>query len=395
MIRGAGRSTPIYLDHNATTPVAVEVIEAMRSALRDGWGNPSSAHATGRAARRILDSARGEVARLLGANPEEIVFTSGGTESDNLAILGVARARGPEFGRVVISAIEHPAVEKACGVLAAAGREVVRIPVDGDGVVDADAFCAALTPDTAIASLMLANNETGALQPVARVAQAARRMAVPLHTDAAQAIGKLPVDVADLGVDLLTVAGHKLYGPKGVGALYVRHGTEVASLLHGAPQERGQRPGTENTPGIAGLGAACALAGGEMSWRVDHGRALVARLLDDLRHRLGELPVNGPADPGRRLPNTLNVSLPGAPAADLLARLTGVATAAGAACHAGSTAPSAVLGAMGLSAERATSALRLSLGRGNTEEEIDTAAELIAGAATAVRRGRCARGEPA
>jgi cysteine desulfurase len=370
----------IYLDHNATTPVAEEVTEAVARALREQWGNPSSSHGPGRAALAAMENARRQVADLLGCGPDEILFTSGGTESDNIALLGVARG-GRRKGRVVISAVEHPAVEEAARVLEREGHALVRVPVGPNGVVDPSTFVEALDDDTAVASLMHANNETGALQPVAEVGRAARARGIPFHTDAAQSVGKLAVNVNELNVDLLTVASHKLYGPKGVGALYVRPGVEIAPLLHGAPQEGGRRPGTENTPGIVGLGAACALAARELTRRVEHARRLTGLLLARLQAALPGLELNGPADPAGRLPNTLNVSIPGTASHLLAASLAEVAVSSGAACHSGTPEPSAVLLAMGLDRERAGASVRISTGRGNTEAEMERAAEIIAAAA--------------
>ncbi len=371
----------IYLDHNATTPVAPEVARAVAAAVETVWGNPSSEHPPGRAARAALEQARGQVAGLLGCAPAEIVFTSGGTEANNLALLGAARVRRERGRRVVISAVEHPAVEAPAAALEREGFTVTRVPVGADGRVEAAAFMAALTPDTAVASLMHANNETGALQPVAQVAAAARRLGIPLHTDAAQSAGKIPVQVEALGVDLLTVAGHKLYAPKGVGALYVRAGTELAPVLFGAPQEGGRRPGTENLPGIAGLGVACSLAAAEITQRERHARELTARLWTALAAAVPGLELNGPADPDRRLPNTLNVSVPRVPAPELVAALPGVALSAGAACHSGATTPSAVLLAMGIDPQRAACAVRMSTGRDNTPGQMDAAAAAIGEAA--------------
>ncbi|MFQ5766680.1 MAG: cysteine desulfurase family protein [Acidobacteriota bacterium] len=372
----------IYLDHNATTPAAPKVVQAVRRALETGWGNPSSAHAPGRAAGALVSAAREQVAALLDCEPGEIIFTSGGTESDNLALMGAARARRRAGRRIVVSAIEHPAVEAAASALQSEQFQVVRVQVKADGRVRAGDFIQALSPDTAVASLMHANNETGALQPVPEVAAAARERGIPFHTDAAQSVGKMPVSVHELGVDLLTLAGHKLYGPKGIGALYVRPGTPLEGLLKGAPQERGLRPGTENTPGIAGLGAACALAAAEMEERVNHARTLIARLLQALQDRLSHLQLNGPVDPSLRLPNTLNIHLPGLPAHRLAAEIRGVATSAGAACHSLQPEPSAVLMAMGMSRQRALASLRLSVGRSNSVAQMDEAASLIAEAAS-------------
>jgi len=377
----------IYLDHNATTPPAPEVRAAMNEALASLWGNPSSTHAAGRAAREAVEEARDHVASLLGSRPGEVIFTSGGTESDNLAIMGVARARRPAGNRLVISAVEHPAVTAACSALAEEGFETVTVPVGPDGRVDPDAFIAALTPATAVASLMLANNETGALQPVARIAAAARARGIPFHCDAAQAVGKMPVTMADLGVDLLTLAGHKFYGPKGIGALIVREGTPLSPLLHGAPHEAGRRPGTENTPGIVGLGAAAALARREIHDRVTHAREVTDLLLSHLRGHFPGLVIHGPQDAAARLPNTVNVGLPGISAHKVVAAVTGVAISAGAACHAGTPEPSAVLMAMGVDAPTALCALRLCTGRGSTPAAMEEAATAIAAAASAIKTG--------
>jgi cysteine desulfurase len=385
---GGGESAPhglIYLDHNSTTPMAAEVLEAVVRTMRERWANAASAHAAGRAAREAIDAARAEVAALIDCRPEEILFTGGGTESNNLAVLGAARAAAPRGKEIVISAIEHAAVEEACQVLESEGFVVTRVPVEPDGRVRAARFIEAFTPETILASLMLANNETGALQPVAEVAREAGRRGILLHTDAAQAVGRMPVRVTGLGVDLLTIAGHKMHGPKGVGALYVKRGTPLSPVLRGAPHERGLRPGTENTPGIVGLGAAAALAAREMEHRVDFVRTLSVALLAALRREAGEVLLNGPQDPLLRLPNTLNVSLPGAPGFRMAAVVDGVAFSAGAACHSGSPLPSRVLTAMGVPAERAVCAIRLSLGRDNTGSEVAEAAVRIASGAARLR----------
>lgn len=371
----------IYLDHNATTPTAPEVIDAMQEALASLWGNPSSAHAAGHAARAAVDNARDELASLVGCRPGEVIFTSGGTESDNLGIMGVARARRQAGNRLVISAVEHPAVTAACAALAVEGFETVTVPVGPDGRVDPDAFIAALTPSTAVASLMLANNETGALQPVALIAAATRLRGIPFHCDAAQAVGKIPVTMDDLGVDLLTLAGHKFYGPKGIGALIVREGTPLSPMLHGAGHEGGRRSGTENTPGIVGLGAAAALARTEIHERVSHARKVTALLLTRLRGHFPDLVIHGPEDAAARLPNTVNVGLPGILAHQVVAEVEGVALSAGAACHAGTPEPSAVLMAMGVDGQTALCSLRLCTGRGSTPAAMEEAAAAIATAA--------------
>ncbi len=367
---------PIYLDYNATTPVAPEVLEAMLPALRDGWGNPSSIHAYGVAARRTVDRARDEVAELLGCEPDEVVFTSGGTESDNAALVGIAEARQTRGRHVVISNVEHAAVEETCRYLESRGFTISRVGVDSAGRVSPKAFLEACRPDTILVSLMHAQNETGVLQPVREVARRARSRGIVVHSDAAQSVGKIPVRVRDLDVDALTVAGHKLYAPKGVGALYLRRGTPFAPYLRGAGHERGLRSGTESVPLIAALGAACSLASKEMDERPAHLRALRDRLETRLKERIGDLVVHGSGS--ERLPNTAYVALPGVNANTLLSRLDGVAAAAGAACHAGGTRPSRVLLAMGVSPDLALCTLRLTVGRPTRTEDVERAALRIA-----------------
>jgi cysteine desulfurase len=368
----------IYLDHNATTPVADEVVDAMLPYLREHWGNPSSSHGPGRAARKGLRIARGHVARLLGCEPEHVLFTSGGTESDNLALRGVSAARE---GRVVISAFEHPAVEQPARRLEELGVSVERLAVGLDGRVEVPS---ALPDDTALLSVMLAHNETGALQPVAELAARARAVGAVVHTDAAQAVGKVPIDVDALNVDLLTVAGHKLYAPKGVGALYVRPGTPIRPLLRGAGHEGGLRPGTENVPYIVGLGEACRLASQRLADDATRLQQLRERLFERLRTDVPELrrTITGPC-----LPNTLHVRFPGVVGNDLLARCPELAASTGSACDAGVSKPSASLLAMGLSPDDALGALRLSLGRHTTQAQVDQAARWLVDAWEALRAG--------
>lgn len=382
-------SDPIYLDHNSTTPTAPEVIEAMVGALRNCWGNPSSGHAYGHRARKAVDDARASVASLLGCEPDEIVFTSGGTESDNAAILGVAEALASKGKHLVISCVEHAAIEKPCRLLESRGFSVTRVPVDSRGLVDAKQVAAALRDDTILVSIMHSNNETGVLQPIADIAAAARGRGVVVHTDAAQSVGKLPVDVKTLGVDLLTVAGHKMYGPKGVGALYLRRGTPFAPFLRGSGHESGRRAGTENVPEIVGLAAACELAAKELPKRSVHLAAMRDRLEQGLRSRIADLIVHGGSVP--RIPNTLYAAFPGADANSVVARVSGVAVSAGAACHSGKTEPSHVLLAMGVDPALAVTTLRLTTGRSTTAEEIDAAIGLLADAAALVRSGAAAR----
>jgi len=371
-------SPVIYLDHNATTPVAPEVAEAMAPYLGAEFGNPSSDHALGRRARQAVEEARASVAALIGAAAYEVVFTSGGTESNNLAIRGVAAQAPTHRRRIVTSAVEHPATTAPSALLEASGWTITRVPVTASGTLDLAAALAALGDDMALVTVMLAQNETGALMPVAELAAAARAHGALVHTDAAQAIGKIPVSVDDLGVDLCSIAGHKCYGPKGVGALYVRRGTPLSPLVVGAGQEGGLRPGTENVAGIVGLGAAARLA-------MDHlasDAARIAQLRNDLWAAL-----SARVDGTRRhtpddacLPNTLLITFPGILGADVLTQVPQLAASTGSACHAGQYTPNATLLAMGVGPEVALGAVRLSLGRGTTRAEIEAAVELLAGA---------------
>lgn len=372
----AAVSGPIYLDYNATTPIAPEVLDAMAPALRELWGNPSSAHALGRRAAEAIEAARAQVAALLGAQDDEIVFTSGGTESDNAAIVGVAEARASHGRHLITSSIEHPAVEESCRYLESRGWSVDRAPVGADGRLIGDALGALIGDRTTLISVMHANNETGVVQPIEQISRLAKECSVAFHTDAAQSVGKIPVRVDELGVDLLTLAGHKLYAPKGVGALYVRRGTPLKRFLHGAGHERGRRAGTENTALIVGLGCACRLAADELEQRAAHDRTLRDRLREELTARLPTLVVHG--ELSERLPNTLSLAIPGIDAARLVEELEGVAAAAGAACHAGVRQPSRVLLAMGVDRATALATLRLTVGRETTEVDVERAANEIA-----------------
>ena len=360
----------VYLDHAATTPVDPRVLQAMMPFFSEHPGNASSLHAFGQEARRAVDQARAEVAAAVGARPAEVVFTSGATESDNLAVLGVAFAsRGRH---ILTSAIEHHAVLEACHVLEAQGYAVTRVPVDARGVVDPDDVRRALRPDTVLVSVMAANNEIGTLQPVAEIGRLTRERQIPFHSDATQLVGAMPVDVDELGVDLLSLSAHKRYGPKGVGALYVRPGVPLMPLQRGGSHERGRRGGTENVPGIVGLGAALRIAVREMA--EEHRR--VTALRDRLMRGALALPgaqLNG--DPGRRLANNVNLSFDGTDSQSLVMGLDlhGVAASAGSACSSGSMEPSHVLVALGLPPQRAASAVRLTLGRYTTAAEISYA----------------------
>ncbi len=372
-----GGSDVIYLDHNATTPVAAEVAEAMWPYLTTHFGNPSSDHPFGRAAKAAVDTAREQVAALIGAHPDEIVFTSGGTESNNMAIRGTAATLPPARRHVVTSTVEHPATVQPVQLLAASGWQVTTVGVDGGGRIDLGAGVGD-TP-VGLGTFILAQNEVGTLQPIRELADALHARGAVVHTDAAQAIGKIPIHVNDLGVDLLSIAGHKCYAPKGVGALYVRRGTPISRLLVGAGQEHGVRPGTENVASIVGLGAACALAGVDFATEPERIRGLRDYLWELLSSRIPHAVRLG--DPDHALPNTLSVSIPGRRGLDVLAACPDLAASTGSACHTGEVNPSAVLVAMGVPDDVAAGAIRLSLGRHTTTGQIFTAAIALASAA--------------
>jgi cysteine desulfurase len=382
-------STPVYLDYNATTPVAAEVLEAMLPYLAQQFGNPSSSHHYGGKAARALHEARESVAGLLSAAADEIVFTGSATEANNLALLGVARALAGAKRHLLVSAVEHPAVIEPALHLQSQGWELSVIRVDTYGRVDPSDVAAALRPDTALVSIMHANNEVGTIQPVAEIAAITKARGILLHTDAAQSAGKIPVNVDALGVDLLTLAGHKFYAPKGVGALYVRAGTPIAPIQFGAGQERGLRPGTENVPQVVGLGAAARLARERLPAATEKLRSLRDALHERLRARVPGLMLNG--HPSERLPTTLNVSFPGIAGRELLSRVAGrVAASVGSACHSETDAVSGVLAAMGCDARRAAGAVRLSIGWMTTPEDIEIAAvALCEGANCAGAWRRC------
>jgi cysteine desulfurase len=378
---------PIYLDYNATTPIDPAVVEAMLPFLRSDFGNPSSMHSLGKTAHNAVEQARQQVAQLIGAQADEIIFTGGGTEASNLALKGsvFAKTRG-WFGRwardahIIISSIEHPATTQPCEFLKRLGCRVTAVPVDRQGLVDPDAVGKALQRGTTLVSIMHSNNEVGTLQPIKEIAALTRARGVLLHTDAAQSLGKVAIDVNDLGVDLLTLAGHKLYAPKGVGVLYARRGVVLEPLLHGAGHEEGRRAGTENVPYIVGLGAACAIARQGLPEATRKPRALRDRLWERLQAGLGESVVlNG--HPERRLPNTLNASFLGHIGSELLEKVPEIAASTGSACHEGKISLSPVLCAMGVPPQISRGALRLTVGRFTTEEQVDRAAELLIRAA--------------
>ena len=362
----------IYFDHNATTPVDAAVLEAISRVLSSNFGNASSVHYFGQQAKGVLDEARSSVAGLIGGEPSEIVFTSGGTEADNFALRGVAEAAEPTGRRHLISTgIEHEAVLNTLKALGRRGWKVTLLPVDATGIVSADALREAMTDDTALVSIMHANNEVGTVQPIPELAQIARSRGAVFHTDAVQSVGKIPVDVKALGVDLLSLSAHKFYGPKGAGALWIRRGTRVTSILTGGKHERNRRAGTENVPAIAGLGTAARLAVSKLGAERVGMAALRDRLEEAVLDRVPGTAINGAREP--RVPNTTNISFENIEAESLLIALDleGIAVSTGSACSSGTLEPSHVLRAMGLPTHRTQNSIRISLGSGNTEQEVD------------------------
>jgi cysteine desulfurase len=367
----------IYLDNNASTPVDPEVADAMLSAVRSNYGNPSSIHAMGIRARTSVEEARSQVAELIGVSPEEILFTSGGTESNNLAVMGLALNRGQ--GHIITSLIEHPSVLNPCRYLESKGFALTCVGIDGHGRVRVDEVKEALRTNTILITIMHANNETGVIQPIEEIGILARKRGIIFHTDAAQTVGKIPVHAGKLSVDMVTIASHKFYGPKGIGALYLRKGLSLHPILWGAGHEMGLRPGTENVPGIVGLGKACELARRFIPERVSHTRKLTDMLYHGLKEKMSGVRLNGHET--LRLPNTLNISMAGIDSSDLLEEIKDtIAASLGSACHSGQRKPSSVLKAMGLADDETLSSLRLSTGKDNTEEEIRDVIEILANA---------------
>ena len=377
-------SDPIYLDYNATTPIDPEVAEAILPYLHRHFGNPSSSHAYGITASEAVISARLQIAELLGAAPEEIVFTSGGTESNNMVIQGLARRLASQGRHIITSSVEHPAVLEPCYALEKDKFCVTILPVDGQGRVSPETVAQAITSETTLISIMHANNEVGTIQPLAEIAAVARERGILLHTDAAQSVGKIPVRPDELGVDFLSLAGHKLYAPKGIGALYIRSGRHLDRLIHGASHESGRRAGTENVLGIVGLGKACEIAGDSLEEGGAHSRALRDRLWQGLSSRLTDLRRNG--DLEACLPNTLSVSFRGIDATALLTEIgERVAASAGAACHSEGVEVSTVLTAMQVPLDYAMGTVRFSVGRPTTEREVDTAVRVVTEAVERLR----------
>jgi cysteine desulfurase len=370
---------PIYLDYNATTPHDSEVIEAMRPFFEEEFGNPSSSHYYGSKPKQAVIKAREQVASLLNCKPEEIIFTSGGTESNNFAIKGCAEAFPHKGNHIITSQIEHPAVLEVCRFLETTGFEITYLAVDESGLVNVADLAAAIKKETISISIMHANNEVGTVEPVAEIARLAKKHDIVFHTDAAQSVGKIPVDVDRLGVDLLSIAGHKVYAPKGVGALYVRQGLAPAKFMHGAGQEMAVRAGTENVLEIVGLGMACEIAGRDLEKNMTHMRAMRNRLFEGIKKEYDQVRLNG--HPQKRLPNTLSISFLGLEANRILDAIgTEVAASAGAACHSDTVQISDVLKAMNVPLEWAKGTVRLTTGRMTTAAEIDTAVKVICAA---------------
>jgi cysteine desulfurase len=374
---------PIYLDYNATTPLDPAVIAAMLPYVQEHFGNPSSSHGYGKTTHDAVEHARRQLAELLGAQPDEIVFTGGGTEASNYALKGAVFAKLQGFfGRwakaahIIISAVEHPATVQPCKFLERLGCRITTLPVDGRGQVDPDAVRKAIDRRTTLVSIMHSNNEVGTLQPIREIAAITKERGILLHTDAAQSVGKLPVNVNELGVDLLTVAGHKLYAPKGVGVLYVRRGVKLEPFIHGAGHEAGRRAGTENVASLVALGQAAEIARQSLPAATERLRQLRERLWSKLRDALGERVVSN-GHPEQRLPNTLNVSFLGHIGSEILQRTPEIAASTGSACHEGHVTLSPVLCAMKAEREVNQGAVRLSVGRFTTEEEIDRAAAAL------------------
>ena len=367
-------SDPIYLDHNGTTPVLPEVVDAKLPYLREHFGNPSSGHVYGVRARQAVARAREQVAALLSCDGDEVIFTSGGTEANNLAIRGGAEALESR-SHIVTTEIEHPATARPCAWLETHGRSVTRIGVDADGRAHVDEAREAIDNNTALVTVMHSNNETGVLQPVAELAMLAHAVSAVVHTDAAQSLGKVPVNVRELEVDLLSVAGHKLYAPKGIGALYVKRGTPLVPFVLGAGHQGGMRPGTENVASIVGLGAACEAVRRDLKTASARMRALRDGLWERLAAGIPGLALNGHRE--LRLPNTLNVRFPRASGNAVLAGAPEIAASTGSACHEGGESASAVILAMGVAPEQAGGSVRLTLGRGTTEDEVARAAEAL------------------
>jgi cysteine desulfurase len=377
---------PVYLDYNATTPHDPEVIKAMQPFFDEEFGNPSSSHTYGSKPKQAVATAREQVAGSLNCQPQEIIFTSGGTESNNLAIIGCAEALRHRGQHIITSQIEHPAVIEVCRYLEIVGFVVTYLPVDEFGRVNTSDVEAAIRSETILISIMHANNEVGTIEPIEEIAALAKKHDILVHTDAAQSVGKIPVDVSRLGVDLLSIAGHKIYAPKGIGTLYIRKGFVPAKLMHGAGQEMGVRPGTENVLEIVGLGKACEIARRDLGKNVLHMQTMRDRLLEGIKKECPQVKLNG--HPDMRLPNTLSISFFEMEANRILEEIRPeVAASAGAACHSGTVQVSDVLKAMHVPIEWAKGTLRLTTGRRTTESDIDGAIQIITNAIKKLKKG--------
>jgi len=366
---------PIYLDYNATTPISKEVADAMRPYLDEYFGNPSSSHSYGLQTKRAVEKARKQIAKLINCDSSEIVFTSGGTESNNYSIKGIAFANRQKGNHIITSSIEHPAVIEVCKYLETQGFETTYLPVDEFGLVHTEDVKKAIRPETILITIMHANNEVGSIQPIAEIGELAKKHNIFMHTDAAQSLGKVKADVQELNVDLLSIAGHKLYAPKGIGALFIRKGVVLEKLIHGADHERNLRAGTENVLEIVGLGEACEIAHLHLDEHAEHYRKMRDLLHQNLLNDLPNIKLNG--HPEKRLPNTLNISFPNMEANTLIAKMKGIAASAGAACHSSGVSVSQVIKAMDVPMEYAMGTIRFSTGRYNTKEEINKATKEI------------------
>jgi len=366
---------PIYLDYNATTPIDKEVADAMKPYLDEFFGNPSSTHNYGAITKKAVINARRQVAELINCQPDEVIFTSGGTESNNFAIKGAAFANRGKGNHIITSSIEHPAVIEVCKYLAENGFSITYLPVDEYGIVNPQEVEKAIRPQTILITIMHANNEVGTIQPIREIAEMSKKYNIVFHSDAAQSLGKIPVDVSELSVDLLSIAGHKLYAPKGIGALYIRHGVNLQKLIHGADHEMNMRAGTENVLEIAGLGKACEIAGRDLQKNTANLKEMRDAFYAGLKKAIPDIRLNG--HPELRLPNTLSVSFQGIEANTLLSEVTEVAASAGAACHTDNVEISSVLQAMKVPEEYAMGTIRFSTGKYTTRDEIDKAVDFI------------------
>ncbi len=367
----------VYFDHSATTPVDSEVAQIMLEYMTEKFGNPSSIHSFGREVRKAIDGARENVASLIGANANEIFFTSGGTEADNLALKGVAYANRKKGNHIITTSIEHHAVLHACEALEKQGFSITYLPVDENAMVHIEDVKKAITDKTIMISVMFANNEVGTIQPIKEIGQLAKEKGILFHTDAVQAVGSCPINVKELNIDLLSLSGHKIYGPKGIGALYIRKGVRIEAIQHGGAQERNIRPGTENVPGIIGLGKAAELAKRDLEERISHISKLRDSLIAGIQERITDIKLNG--HPTLRTPGNVNFSFSYIEGESLLLNLDlkGIAASSGSACTSGSLDPSHVLLSMGLNHETAHGSLRLSLGRANTEDDVKYCLEVL------------------